>query len=81
VSYRIRIQGHLDPVWSAWFDGFDVVQEADATTTLTGQTGDQAELFGLLGRLRDLGATLLAVEPLENHPRMPDRTAPPTEPP
>ena len=64
ARYRIRILGHLDPAWSAWFDGLDIVQEADATTTLTGRIIDQAELFGLLARLRDLGATLLAVEPL-----------------
>ena len=63
ASYRIRILGYLDPVWSAWFDGLDIVQEADATTTLTGRIIDQAELFGLLARLRDLGATLLSVEP------------------
>jgi hypothetical protein len=62
ARYRIRILGHLDPAWSAWFDGLDIVQQEDATTTLTGRIIDQAELFGLLARLRDLGATLLAVE-------------------
>jgi hypothetical protein len=62
--YRLRIRGHLDPVWSAWFDGLTITQQADGTTTLTGRVIDQAELFGLLARLRDLGATLLAVEPL-----------------
>ena len=63
-GYRIRIRGHLDPVWSAWFDRLAIAQQADGTTTLSGQVVDQAELFGLLARLRDLGATLLAVEPL-----------------
>jgi hypothetical protein len=68
--YRIRIRGHLDPVWSAWFDGLAIAQQADGTTTLTGQVIDHSELFGLLARLRDLGATLLAVEPLvdDNRP-------------
>jgi hypothetical protein len=64
ASYRIRILGHLDPTWSAWFGGFDIVQETDATTTLTGRIIDQAALFGLIARLRDLGATLLSVEPV-----------------
>ena len=63
-SYRIRIRGHLDPIWSAWFDGLAIAQLEDGTTTLTGQVIDQAELFGVLARLRDLGATLLALEPL-----------------
>ena len=63
ARYRVRIRGHLDPLWSAWFDGLAIDQQADGTTTLTGLVIDQAELFGLLARLRDLGATLLAVEP------------------
>ena len=62
ARYRIRICDHLDPLWSDWFDGLAIAQHADGTTTLTGQVIDQAELFGLLARLRDLGATLLAVE-------------------
>ena len=64
TSYRIRILSHLDPIWSAWFDGLHIVLEPDATTTLSGRILDQAELFGLLARLRDLGATLLSVEPM-----------------
>ena len=69
AHYRIRIRGHLDPVWSAWFDGLTVVQVDDGTTELTGRPVDQAALFGLLARLRDLGATLLLVERLTEEPR------------
>ena len=64
AHYRIRIRGHLDPAWSVWFDGLAITQEADGTTTLEGALVDQAALYGLLSRLRDLGATLLAVERL-----------------
>jgi hypothetical protein len=60
--YRIRIRGHLDPAWSAWFDSLTVTQVDDGTTELAGPLVDQAALFGLLARLRDLGATLLLVE-------------------
>ncbi|HEU5099644.1 MAG TPA: hypothetical protein VFU22_11525 [Roseiflexaceae bacterium] len=62
VHYRIRIRGHLDETWSNWFDGVGITQEADGTTTLAGVLVDQAALYGVLSRLRDLGATLLAVE-------------------
>jgi hypothetical protein len=62
VGYRIHIRGHLDPLWSTWLDDLAIAQQADGTTTLTGPVIDQAALFGLLARLRDLGATLLAVE-------------------
>jgi hypothetical protein len=64
ARYRIRIRGHLDPDWSAWFDGLTVTQAGDGTTELAGAPADQAALFGLLARLRDLGATLLLVERL-----------------
>jgi hypothetical protein len=60
AHYRIRIRGHLDPTWSTWFDSLTVTQADDGTTELA----DQAALFGLLARLRDLGATLLLVERL-----------------
>lgn len=62
--YRIRISGHLDATWSAWFNNMTIAQEQDGTTTLAGPLVDQAALYGLLSRLRDLGATLLAVERL-----------------
>ncbi len=64
MRYQVRIRGHLDAIWSAWLDDVVIVQEADGTSTLVCELADQAALFGLLGRLRDLGATLLAVEPL-----------------
>jgi hypothetical protein len=64
ARYRIRIRDHLDPLWSDWFDGLAIAQQDDGTTTLTGRVVDQAELFGVLARLRDLGETLVAVEPL-----------------
>ena len=72
APYRIRIRGHLDPVWSTWFDSLTVTQVDDRTTELAGPLVDQAALFGLLARLRDLGATLLLVEHLTAEPRQPD---------
>ena len=65
ARYRIHIQGHLDPAWSAWFDGLTVTQTDDGTTELAGPLADQAALFGVLAGLRDLGATLLLVERLD----------------
>jgi hypothetical protein len=73
APYRIRIRGHLNPVWSTWFDGLTVRQLGDGTTEFIGPLTDQAALFGLLARLRDLGATLLLVERVE--PRVGDHNA------
>ena len=64
ARYRIRIRGHLDPAWSAWFDDLTVTQTDDGTSELVGPLVDQAALFGLLARLRDLAVTLLLVERL-----------------
>jgi hypothetical protein len=72
ARYRIRIRGHLDPMWSTWFDSLTVTQAENGTTELAGPLADQAALFGLLSRLRDLGATLLLVEHLTAEPRQPD---------
>jgi len=64
MQYRIRIRGHLDPESTVWFDQLSLVQKDDGTTELVGPLSDQSALYGLLARLRDLGATLLMVEQL-----------------
>ena len=62
VGYIVRIAGHLDAHWSAWFGDFILTRETDGATTLRGVVADQAELHGLLVKIRDLGVTLLSVE-------------------
>jgi hypothetical protein len=59
--YEIRIDGHLDARWSAWFDGLSLSLETDGTTILRGPVADQAALHGLLQRVRDIGLPLLSV--------------------
>ena len=59
--YEIRLQGRLDPRWSAWLDGMDLAPDGDGTTVLRGRVVDQAALHGLLARLRDLGLPLISV--------------------
>ncbi|MEO7447775.1 MAG: hypothetical protein ABI336_05820 [Humibacillus sp.] len=64
-NYELRIDGHLDQHWSAWFGGLTLTHDADGTTTLRGPVADQAELHGLLAKVRDLGVTLLSVKTLK----------------
>ncbi len=61
ICYQIRVQDHLDPAWSTWFEGMAIRHHADSTTTLEGPVIDQAALYGLIGKARDLGLTLLSV--------------------
>lgn len=62
MLYEIRIEGHLDQKWTDWFEGLTVTLEADGRTLLRGPIPDQAALYGVLRRIRDLGAPLLSVE-------------------
>ena len=59
--YEIRLTGHLDARWAAWFDGLTVGQGGDGTTLISGPITDQAALHGLLQRVRDLGLPLVSV--------------------
>jgi hypothetical protein len=61
MIYQIRIKGHLDPNWTDWFEGMVVTQEEDGATLLTGPVVDQAALFALLRKVRDLGTPLISV--------------------
>ncbi len=61
VRYEIRVRGVLDPAWSEWFDGMSITLGARGDTTLAGPVADQAALYGLIARLRDLGLTLVAL--------------------
>jgi len=61
IIYQIRLKGHLGPQWTAWFAGLSITLEANGDTLLTGPVVDQAALYGLLRKVRDLGLPLLEV--------------------
>ncbi len=65
VAYVLRVSGHLDPHWEPSFGGLVLAHDPDGTTTLTGAVADQAELHGILTRIRDLGVTLISLAPTE----------------
>ena len=67
MNYEIRVAGQLPPHWSEWFEGFTVVLESAGTTCLTGPVIDQAALYGLLKKVRDLGLPLISVNPVVIH--------------
>ena len=73
--YSIRVKGHLEPRWAAWFDGLSLMNEPDGTTTIQGPVADQAALHGLLQRLRDTGLPLVSVTQTRPQP-IPPRARP-----
>jgi hypothetical protein len=60
-SVEIKIQGHLDPAWADWLEGFTITHTQDDLTLITGPVSDQASLYGLIAKLRDLGLELISV--------------------
>ena len=71
VVYQIRVKSHLGADWTDWFGGLAINLEEDGDTLLTGPVIDQAALYGLLKKVRDLGIPLVSVvrvEPAEAPP-------------
>jgi hypothetical protein len=65
AMYEIRVAGHLDDHWAATLDDLTLVHLNDGTTRLTGPLIDQAQLHGVLARIRDLGVPLLTLRTLD----------------
>lgn len=58
----ICIKGFLDvSLWQEWFSGLQITLEPGGTSLLTGSLPDQAALFGVLLKIRNLNLRLLAV--------------------
>ncbi len=66
--YEIRLKGHLDARWTDWFEGLSLSHASDGTTRLSGPVVDQAALYGLLRKVRDLGLPLVSVIQVEPKP-------------
>jgi hypothetical protein len=65
AEYQIKVKGQLDLKLAAWFGDFTITYTIDGDTLLTG-AADQAALHGVLARCRDLGITLISINPLIN---------------
>jgi hypothetical protein len=70
MAYQIRIKGHLGLQWADWFGGLSIKLAANGDTILIGPVSDQAALHGLLKKVRDLGMSLISVNPVK--PEKPD---------
>jgi RimJ/RimL family protein N-acetyltransferase len=66
TTYELRVAGHLDDHWSAILGDLALSRCDDGTTTLSGQVVDQAQLHGILTRVRDLGAPLLGLRTVDD---------------
>lgn len=69
TKYVIRVKGILSgPDWSSWFGEMTVEQDKErGETVIQGMVMDPADLYGLISRLRNLGLTLISVEPIDEN--------------
>jgi hypothetical protein len=62
--YRVVVRGRLGECLSGTFDQLELESHA-GVSSLTGTFADEAQLYGLLDSLRDLGIRLVSVNPLD----------------
>jgi hypothetical protein len=62
-TYTIHIGAPLGSEWAEWFAGSETLDRGDGTGLIIAPVQDQAMLFGLLLRIRDLGIPLLGLYP------------------
>jgi hypothetical protein len=63
--YEIRVKGHLDGRWSAWFDGLHITNSENGVAVLSGKIVDQAALHGVLNKVRNLNLPLISVSSVD----------------
>lgn len=59
---EIRIEGQLDERWAEWLGDLTIQHVENDETILSGHFPDQAALYGLIGKLRDLGLSLISIQ-------------------
>ena len=67
MRYRVVVRGRLGEHLASAFGHLEL-SSRPGQTALTGTFADQAQLHGLLDRLRDLGIHLISVNPVEQDP-------------
>jgi hypothetical protein len=71
TEYHFTVHAHLDTRWLVWFDGFTITNMAGGQALLAGPIADQAALYGVLVKIRDLGLPLVSVVPANDIRREP----------
>ena len=61
TSWNSITRVHLGCEWTDWFGGLTLTLEDNGETLLTGPVVDQAALYGLLRKVRDVAMPLLSV--------------------
>lgn len=61
IEYEFSVASRLSEQWAEWFDGLEISYDDRGNTQISGMVADQAALFGLLTKIRDLNLTLISI--------------------
>ena len=61
TQYHVQVKGYLPDGWRQLMERMEIIREAGGITTLAGPIRDQAELYGLVVKLQNLGLTLISI--------------------
>ncbi len=61
LKIAIHIKGQINEKWTEWFGGLAISHPGPDETVLAGVVFDQAALYGIIARLRDLGLELTSI--------------------
>ena len=67
ATYEFVIRGELDERYGRLFEGMEMKCRG-GTTVVTGTVRDQADFYGLVDRIEDLGLQLLSVQQTPTSP-------------
>ena len=67
ASYQLVIRGELGDRYGHLFEGMRM-ERVQGTTVLAGSVCDQAQLFGLIERIEELGLELVSVQQTSEGP-------------
>ena len=68
IYCQIRVKGHLSEQWAAWFEDLEIDNRPGGDAVLAGPLPDQAALYGVLNRMRDLGLDLISLNCVDDKP-------------
>jgi hypothetical protein len=67
ATYQIVVRGELDQRYGYLFEGMRM-ECTGGTTVLVGRVRDQAQLYGLIDRIEELGLELLSMQQAATSP-------------
>jgi hypothetical protein len=61
-SCEIIMKGQLDTDWSGWLEGLTITHNEKGESIVSGPIRDQAALYGILAKMRDMALCLISVK-------------------